>query len=419
MKTALVLAGGGSRGAYQIGIWQALRELGITVDIVTGTSVGALNGALIAQNSFEEAVALWEEIDTSMVFDLTEKPSLTAYAKEFLKKGGASAQGLRELLARYVDEDKIRTSQIAFGLVTVKKKGLEPLEVYTEDIPKGQLCDYLMASAACFPAVKGHQIEETEYIDGGYYDNMPIHLAEQKGAKRMIVVNLESVGLIKNSVKELKEAKNVTYISPKWDLGNFLIFEKETARRNIRLGYLDTLKAFSFFDGTYYTFAKHDFSRLAKQKHITLRNRKEFFSAARIKGNLLQTAGYAALEKALQAETRDPLTIPIILTVAAETAGKILEVSPLMLYSAESFHDHLKATAQQLGEEKQIAALVENIFNKKLPFSPDLLKNLDSKTIALCLARIFQTNPEVIFSAAPLFPKEAIAGFYLMVFDLL
>ena len=91
MKTALVLAGGGSRGAYQIGVWQALRELRITVDIVTGTSVGALNGALIAQDSFEEAVALWEEIDTSMVFDLNEKPSLTAYAKEFFKKGGAGS----------------------------------------------------------------------------------------------------------------------------------------------------------------------------------------------------------------------------------------------------------------------------------------------------------------------------------------
>ena len=55
MKTALVLAGGGSRGAYQIGVWQALREMDIPIHIVTGTSVGALNGALIAQNSFDTA----------------------------------------------------------------------------------------------------------------------------------------------------------------------------------------------------------------------------------------------------------------------------------------------------------------------------------------------------------------------------
>ena len=44
MKTALVLGGGGSRGAYEIGVWKALNELNIHADIVTGTSIGALNG---------------------------------------------------------------------------------------------------------------------------------------------------------------------------------------------------------------------------------------------------------------------------------------------------------------------------------------------------------------------------------------
>ena len=48
-KTAIVLAGGGSRGAYQIGVWKALREMGIDYQLVTGTSVGALNGVLMVQ----------------------------------------------------------------------------------------------------------------------------------------------------------------------------------------------------------------------------------------------------------------------------------------------------------------------------------------------------------------------------------
>ncbi|WP_242596389.1 patatin-like phospholipase family protein [Enterococcus ureasiticus] len=54
-NTALVLGGGGARGAYQIGVWQALEELGISLKIITGTSVGALNGALILQDDFEAA----------------------------------------------------------------------------------------------------------------------------------------------------------------------------------------------------------------------------------------------------------------------------------------------------------------------------------------------------------------------------
>ena len=69
MKTALVLSGGGSRGAYEIGVWQALCELDVKPSIVTGTSVGALNGAVIAQGDLEKARRLWQELETSRVFD--------------------------------------------------------------------------------------------------------------------------------------------------------------------------------------------------------------------------------------------------------------------------------------------------------------------------------------------------------------
>lgn len=47
-KKAVVLSGGGAKGGYQIGVWKVLRQMGFTPDIVVGTSVGALNGALMA-----------------------------------------------------------------------------------------------------------------------------------------------------------------------------------------------------------------------------------------------------------------------------------------------------------------------------------------------------------------------------------
>ena len=59
-KRAVVLGGGGSRGSYQIGVWQAMLELGLEYHVVTGTSVGALNGALMAQREFEAAYDLFE-----------------------------------------------------------------------------------------------------------------------------------------------------------------------------------------------------------------------------------------------------------------------------------------------------------------------------------------------------------------------
>ena len=418
MKTALVLAGGGSRGAYQIGVWQALREMEIPIHIVTGTSVGALNGALIAQDSFDTARDVWESIDTKMVFDLKKKATLTEYAKEFFQKGGATADGLMSLLETHLDEDAIRNSPIEFGLVAVKKKGLTPCELYTEDIPQGKLNDYLLASAACYPAVKSHKIEDTEYIDGGYYDNMPVSLALKKGATRLIVVNLESVGMLQTSVKELSQDKNTIYISPNHDLGNFLIFDKATTKRNIRLGYLDTLKAFSFFSGSCFTFAKNEFSRLAKNKSVTLKKWKEFFRTHRLKGDLLALSALTAMEKYLKGNTSLPLVTPVILEIAAETAGKLLELNPLTLYSFTTFHQTLKETASALIPEKNILELYQSYQNKKFNLKGDFFKKLDQKTILLFLAKLFSDSPEAVFRTAQLLPKESVAALYLMVFDL-
>ena len=58
-KRALVLAGGGAKGSYQIGVWRALQELDWTPDIITGASVGTLNGCLFTMGKIQEAEDLW------------------------------------------------------------------------------------------------------------------------------------------------------------------------------------------------------------------------------------------------------------------------------------------------------------------------------------------------------------------------
>lgn len=65
---AVVFSGGGAKGGYQIGAWKALREMDFHPDIVTGTSVGALNGALMALDKFDEALEIWENMGMSRVF---------------------------------------------------------------------------------------------------------------------------------------------------------------------------------------------------------------------------------------------------------------------------------------------------------------------------------------------------------------
>lgn len=129
-KTALVLSGGGSRGAYEIGVWRALGELDERFSIVTGTSVGALNGAVIAQGVLRRRKSSGRELETSRVFDLPldeklprEKKWLEAvklFGKAAFEQGGADTSPLREILESYLDEETIRRSPVAFGLMTVQ-----------------------------------------------------------------------------------------------------------------------------------------------------------------------------------------------------------------------------------------------------------------------------------------------------------
>lgn len=240
-KTALVLGGGGSRGAYEIGVWQALKELGIKIDIVTGTSIGAVNGALVAQDCFETALEIWQKLKAGTVSELTEK------------------EVLRTLLEENIDEKKIRESNIDFGIVTVELPGLKEHCVFKEDIEEGEMADYIMASAACFPFVEPHEIGEKKFIDGAYFDNVPVEMAVKRGAECVIAVDLESVGITRKAAFE--EAADLKLISCKWELGSFFKFEPENIKRVIRLGYLDTMKAYGAFSGERYTFIKGEFAK--------------------------------------------------------------------------------------------------------------------------------------------------------------
>ena len=116
----LVLDGGGARGAYQIGAWTALEEAGVKVCAVAGTSVGALNGALICMDSVENAQKVWAEMKFSRVMDVDDEWMQHLFSKdgklkevlsELWKKlsdGGVDVTPLRNLIHEMVDEEKIR-----------------------------------------------------------------------------------------------------------------------------------------------------------------------------------------------------------------------------------------------------------------------------------------------------------------------
>ncbi len=145
---ALVLAGGGARGSYQVGVWRALTELGWRPQIITGTSVGSLNGAMFALDLYETARDMWLAIRSKDVMELPEENAdlseLHAFLREVVRDGGMDVTPLEEIVERVLDEDALRASPIRFGLVTVEQRGLKPRELTLDEIPAGKVKDYLL-----------------------------------------------------------------------------------------------------------------------------------------------------------------------------------------------------------------------------------------------------------------------------------
>ena len=257
-RKALVLAGGGARGSYQVGVWRALTELGWNPQIITGTSVGSLNGAMFALDLYETARDMWTSIRSQDVMELPEETrnltELHQFLRDVVRAGGMDVTPLEEIVERVLDEDTLRASPIRFGLVTVEKRGLKPRELPLEEIPKGKVKDYLLASAACFPALRAKQIDGVQFLDGGYRDNMPTGLAQKMGAEELVCVDLEGVGITLPNRTGLP----TTMVRSYWELGDILHFDPDTARRNIELGYYDTLRAFGRLRGCAYAVAKNE-----------------------------------------------------------------------------------------------------------------------------------------------------------------
>jgi NTE family protein len=253
MAYGLVLEGGGGRGAYQIGACKAIKEMGLEFSAVAGTSVGALNGAMVVQGDIDRAYDIWYELRPENViklaadyFELIGSNSLkpealrkfAGHIKKILNEGGLDVEPLEKLVKSVIDEDRIRSSQIGFGVVTVDLTARRAVEIYKEDIPKGQLADYVIASAS-FPAFKRTIIDGRVFIDGALYNNLPINMVSSKGVKDIIILRTYGMG-IKRRVNT--KGLNIISISPSESLGSTMDFSNSTARRNLKRGYEDAYR---------------------------------------------------------------------------------------------------------------------------------------------------------------------------------
>jgi len=165
-----------------------------------------------------------------------------------LQNRGLDNSFLKEILEENIDEESLRNSKIDFAIVTLSLSDLKPLELFIEDIPRGKVVDYIMASSY-LPAFKMQRIDGKILIDGGFYENLPLKTLQNKGYKKIIAIRTYGLGDIK---KQTDQDKELIFINPSQELGRMLNFDQQNARENIKMGYYDTMKYFKNLSGSKY-----------------------------------------------------------------------------------------------------------------------------------------------------------------------
>lgn len=310
----LVLGGGGVKGSYQIGSYLAFKKCHIKIDGVVGTSIGSFNAALIASGKDAELYKFWKNVDVGYLLGLNknyvksvnDKKLFKEFiyglvqTKEIIENKGISTDKLRKTLDIMINEEQIRNSKMDFGLVTVKAKAktFKPLYLFKENIEQGKMADYILASCNLPIFQMKKMIDDSIYLDGGFYDNSPVKMLKDKGYDEIYVINIQGLGF-----KRPYDKKGVIEITPSRFLGSTLNVNKEKINENIRLGYYDTLKVLKNLDGYNFIFKKRpEFLYNLKASKINkalLKRVKKYFKATSNKEAILKALEYVMLKENL------------------------------------------------------------------------------------------------------------------------
>ena len=190
VSRALVLSGGGGRGAYQAGVWAWLQEQGWKPDLVSGSSVGAINGAAIASGMSGEGLKeLWYSIDGEQVLRRRRWRNFVHWVKRLFGYAQgfgplANTAPLRELLTQNLDIAAIRASEME--LVVTAVRILDAAVRYFDGRRIG--IEHIMASSAIPVVFPWEEIDGEAYWDGGLAVNTPLLPAIQRSAREVVVV---------------------------------------------------------------------------------------------------------------------------------------------------------------------------------------------------------------------------------------
>ncbi len=254
----LVFAGGGGKGAYQIGVWKALRHLRMDTWIkgVSGDSVGALNAVLFAHGDFAVAEKVWQSIRPIQFLDITPD-------------GVCSREGLQKIVSQEIDLSFVSNASIRTyaaiaecAPVTAATNQLDAaLACAAQEEFEGEYCllngktpqeitQILLASTALPVVYAPVKIGDKYYRDGGLFDSMPMRPLLEDGLKNLILVKLNADA--EYDVILASQADTLIEISPSGNIGQLLDgtldFDGRNAKYRMEMGFYDTLRTIEFYE---------------------------------------------------------------------------------------------------------------------------------------------------------------------------
>ncbi|SUY45589.1 phospholipase, patatin family [Clostridium putrefaciens] len=262
-KIGVVFAGGGGKGSYQVGVWKALKELEIDkyIDGVSGTSIGALNGAMFLQNRYESAENVWLNISQEKMLPVDKRlilrnlifmeisrnklENIVQWAERVERYGTVTREGLLEIIDQNIDYEIIKNEKRPFYINCTSVPDLESKYFKVNGYEEEDIRLLLSATTSIPLVFNKVLIDGKYYIDGGMKDNIPIKPLYDEGFSTIIVIYFHKENRIN---KEEYPNANIIEILPSKDQGGWisgtLDFTNFGSIERIIDGYKDTLNIF-------------------------------------------------------------------------------------------------------------------------------------------------------------------------------
>ncbi len=258
-KRGIVLAGGGARGAYQIGVLIAFNEAGLLDDIcaLSGASIGSLNAALLAAGDLERAKEIWTTLDEKnfLIKDKTYWKNLREHSGNIIQTGYYDSEPIRDMIDSLIDYEAIVNQDIYvattcagdassgfFDLLSVNWRhtfGKESLTHYVllKELERNEVIDTLLASCAIPVIFRPVVVDGKTFYDGGVLDRTPWKPLYDAGCDEIFLIDLFRFRMKWHRFPK-KDAR-VHHIKPSRGLHGILDFRPELNQKRIDIGYRD------------------------------------------------------------------------------------------------------------------------------------------------------------------------------------